>query len=248
MSASAPARSRAPRRLIGVCTHSTTLLTDSLGWRQCYWPRTAVVFNGGKPGHEDLKASLQAPPSFHPSVRPWELVCSPPPALGWDTRWAPHKLQGDCQVPVGRAAQKARVRGLPPQSQGTVPLKRESTDSTPQPSPAILPAPVSAHWGERTRAHATGGVSANAAAGCEQLKKRDCPRGLGLGSPSGRATRGEPPGHDSARGSEEQTGPLTLAAALLPGGALSAGLGFPGSVEKQPRAVPAALRSMIVVA
>ncbi|CAI9156639.1 unnamed protein product [Rangifer tarandus platyrhynchus] len=70
-------------------------------------------------------------------------------------------------------------------SQGTVPLKRESTDSTPQPSPAILPAPVSAHWGERTRAHATGGVSANAAAGCEQLKKRDCPRGLGLGSPSG---------------------------------------------------------------
>lgn len=61
---------------------------------------------------------------------------------------------------MGCAAQKARVQGLPPQgadqSQGAVPLKQEPTDSTPQPSPAILPAPVSAHWGERTRAHATG--------------------------------------------------------------------------------------------
>ena len=48
MLASASARSRAPRRLIGVCTHSTTLLTDSLGWRQCYWQRRVVVFNGDK--------------------------------------------------------------------------------------------------------------------------------------------------------------------------------------------------------
>ena len=52
----------------------------------------------------------------------------------------------------------------------------------------------------------------------------------------------------TARGSKEQTGPLTQAAALSPGGTLRAGLGFPGSVGKQPRAVPAALRSMIVVA
>ena len=41
----------------------------------------------------------------------------------------------------------------------------------------------------------------------------------------------------TAWGSKEQTGPLTQAAALSPGGALRAGLGFPGSVGKQPQAV-----------
>ena len=59
-------------------------------------------------------------------------------------------------VPPRRLVSRACLLREPIRARGTVPLKQESTDSAPQPSPAVLPAPVSAHWGERTRAHAAG--------------------------------------------------------------------------------------------
>ncbi|KAI4574323.1 hypothetical protein MJG53_012499 [Ovis ammon polii x Ovis aries] len=65
------------------CAYGSVRIADDQSWK------AAPVVPGGctppatRPGREDLRASLQAPP---PPVQPWELVCSPPLALGWDRR------------------------------------------------------------------------------------------------------------------------------------------------------------------
>lgn len=149
-----PRRSPCPSAGLPDLTFSPISVQRARSWlclRQCANCRRPVVESSPgrsrglhppatRPSREDLRASLQAPP---PPVQPWELVCSPPLALGWDRRWAPQKQQGDCQASAGCAARKARVQRCllrePTRARGTATLKQESADSTPQLGPLFLP-------------------------------------------------------------------------------------------------------------